>query len=841
MPEFRDDPRARQVYEFEGPSVDLSRDKSKVKMPNLVESVGTDGRFVGAIRLFPGMGDVTVHGLKKGGDSGAAVTWTIANVVLAKYVAIQKGLSEDVLRGIAMLADNQAGTGKSLYFSYVDSSTGTADVVELENYAATSGATSIGESGHRPSTWIDYDIGFSKRYIYLVASCTFPSSGIYPFNRAYWWDFKHNTWETAASGFQKREAGIFYYNRPYTDKEDLNTTDTTNNRLAYTLGDPTAGVSKAGAYTLAVRPKSRKHKLRGRLAKYTTSAADGNSLLLKALKLESPQTGGVFDSTLAYTNSTLRWGLHHLDCLEFYATPVNPVNSAAYQVPGDLQALGELHLLMPMAEKIVLATDTINGLFYRTPDQISGGGLNNASALTDTGVAGVHVRFDPFLDVVGEMPRASRCAWVDDVGFLVTDIIAKASPEVGWYEDNAIADTLRWSSITAGEPENFPVANVYRPDDPGEKFVALEPAGDYLFAVSNNAVYRGLRNGSNFSMTRLQHKLGIKSRYGACGVGQSLFVVTTSGVKEIDGNTGALQSLSQIDRVIFDTLQWGLTLQHVQIEYDAVIGALILLNTSTDQCVLLWEATGAVTRLEDCPFSFLTSGINPKTGDGHRVYFVMADGRTFVVDSERAMSKYAMCAGGSGEAVNAVVTSGSTSTVINFGGQVVPTNCKDFKIYVLTGPRAGESSTITVRNSATQITVSPALTGAPASTDVIAIAPVVFRVQCPQYTGNGIATDTFYSKTLKYVSVSFTNIRRGGGENIQVGAYLRDTKLAGFNVAVDENPDQVVQYIQSASSSATGTQLYPYIECKRADMDFEVQAMKVEGIITGTEQEVRQA
>lgn len=826
MPEFRDDPRCRQVYEFERPDADLSQDRSKVRMPYLVESVGTDGRFVGGLRVFPGMGNLVVHGLKTASASaGTTVNWTLANIVLAKYVAIQKGLSEDVLRGIVMLADNAASspTGKALYFSYVDSSNGSADVIMLENFG-TSGSNLIGETNHRPtfSASSDYDIGFSKRYIYFVASgVTFADGNTYPFNRAYWWDFKQNTWETAASGMQRREAGLFYFNRTYATTDDA--TRVTTNFFP-------GGKAKAGDYTFGVRAKSRKHGLRSRMASVLVNAGDGNYYEITAAKAASPVNAGVFDPSAVYADSSLYWGLHHIDAFEIYASPVSPVNSAASQVGASFQLLGELHLVLPLSEKTTLSSTSVVGYVLKT-----GNPSSFISNLSDLAIAQIQDTFNPFLHAVGEMPRSSRCAWLDGVGYTIADVYAKASPELGFYENNNLADTLRWSSIVTGESENFPFSNVYRPDDPGEKFLGLEGSGDYMFAVTTNSVYRALRNGSSLSVTRLHHKLAVPSRYAFCGVGNSLFVVTASGVKEIDGNTGGLQSLSQIDRVIFDTLQWASTLSSVHIEYDSVAGALILLNTSLDQCVILWEATGAVTRLEDCPYEFLCSGINPKTGLGNRVYFVMTDGRILTIDTLRAMTGYCMCAGASGESVNGTVTPGSTSTSINFGSQVVPENIVGFKVYVTSGALKGESSTVTARGSATNITVSPAFSGAPAATDTIAFAPVVFRAVCPQYTGNGIATDTFYSKVGKTITASFTNITRGEGFNVQVGMYRRTTKLTGYDMPIDENPDDTVQYI----GSPNGTQLYPYIECKRADMDFEVQALKVDGIVSGTEAETR--
>ena len=128
MPERQEDNNALWTYPTTMPSADLKLNPHAVQLPSLVEATGLDGRFMGALRPFPGMADITVHGMPN--PSGATTITSIANLAFAKYVSIRKGTSGDVIKGLVYIGDNPsgAGVGKAVYFAYKDSSNGNVDV-----------------------------------------------------------------------------------------------------------------------------------------------------------------------------------------------------------------------------------------------------------------------------------------------------------------------------------------------------------------------------------------------------------------------------------------------------------------------------------------------------------------------------------------------------------------------------------------------------------------------------------------------------------------------------------------------------------------------------------------
>lgn len=968
MPEVRDDPRQRWLYEFDGPTVDLQRDRSKVRMPNLVESVGTDGRFLGAIRPFPGFADDSVHGVESPGVSG---------VKLAKFVTVQKGLSDHVLRGIVFVANNtalhtinpvsasgtpasstdyvwqsigsdvyvlqrntrsganadttnlapkfhqpthvsvdgsnltfrEAGTlsagewswrtdstvggeytihvklsgevdpnkrlmkfeksADAVYFSYYDSEEEDSGLVTLDDFALT---------GHLDDTvFTDYDVCSNGRYIYFVGR----GASMEPVNRAYWWDFAYTEWQVANEQFESRHAGVFYGDNQYDAGDD--TTDRIINiqrRPDNTINpDPTlGGIGLPVYYRFGVELVSRKHNLRSRFAfsaKQLFQAGDSAQYVeLDTDNLRAPfkwNSDGqrVWDGSYLDQCSN-HWGLQTWDGLRTYrsvgdATNISPTldltgeiffegfgaNSVRHEEEDRPKYLADIILDTTLVEQDdfpAAGTDSV----------VQMGGLSGIE-LTDNALARTNFSYNPFLDAVGPMPSSTRISPLGNGLLVVAHPTAKADPEKDWHYEGSLPQTLRYSSFVKNEPENFPTSNVYRSDEAGEVFLSLEPTGDYVFACGRAGQYRVLRSGSQVAIIRLHDKVCGVSRWGQTGIGNSLFILTTSGFKEIDGNSGAIRSMSALDRMVFDEREWGSTLSSVHVEYDSVMGCLVLLNTATDEAVLLWEATGAITTLEGCPWDFLTSGPDAVSGEARRVYFVMSDGRVHTIDVNREMARVTMFGltqadidaqnspGVTFTDCNLFVQSGTSTTLtldvpIAGSGPVWPNDSEGFRFYFLTGPLKGQFGTITSVDGSNVATVSGLDCTSAVEGNMVSIGPVVFRVTCPQLDDSPGRYDLFTRKKAKAMSVSLTNMDPGVLEGLipefNVGCFKRLTKTEGGTFTGNEIQDQTVT--KMGSNSITGAQLYPYIECLHADVDFELQALLVRGDVTGTEAETRQ-
>ncbi len=948
MPQPKDDPRGREIFEFEGAGADLQRDRSKVRLPNLVESVGTDGRFFGAIRPFPGFADDSIHGIPG---------QTLTNIRLAKYVAIRKGLGDGVLRGIVFLADNtqdkslvgastnyrwqasqeathtnsyylrysvesrvddtvdshvpvpsdavlvingtptsrtgtfpgtalsegqwgvhptaftnDLGTGEisttatntiyyraagsvdpdtladgyvkirlpgwGVYFSYWDSDSGSSGTVQLDDLRMLEGDP-LG------ATLTDYDFGCNGRYIYLVTGKRA--------SRAYWYDFAYTSWQSITAQMESRYMGIY---SPTALFEALSFDD----NALYPLNVEGAGPVTMpenfplGTYWGGIEVVSRKHGLRSRLlVNRAVVDVSENALRYSVSKLDMPQYGDTDASRKVdgrwISGLVTGWGLQHWDSLRVWRKlkeDETGLDGTAASTRGTYYLESEISKAFnPYTDAYCDALfGAASYTFTEASFAIDAGAMafDLAGFVPDLALGQTLNSYDPYIHEVGRVPESTRIVCLDGVTVVVAKPFVFADTEKEWSYEGTLSESIMYSSLVMGEKENFPVSNIWRPSQPGEIFHALAVAGDYIVALGSSGVHRLLQNGTEMAGTTLVKGTGGVSRWGITSVGASVFFVSPSGLKELDVNTGSIRNLAAVDRIIFDDRQWGSSLESVHLAYDSYAGALILLNTAEDECVILWEATGQITTLVDCPWSFLTQGPDAKTGKNQRAYFVMSAGNVHCIDADRQMAVKSMCGAGGGTddvLVNGTVAASSSSTVINVaadGTNDIPDECLGFQVYIQDGNLAGESSTISERNGDLQFTVSPPFSGTPDTGSSFSIAPIVFRVTCPQIRGSNGDYDSFEYKKLQTVSAAFTGVDGGAGVGtFQVGAYRRTTKLDGVDIDFTEKPDQCIGHVNAA-----GTQLYPYIESTMANLDFELQALLTRSSLTGSEAESRQ-
>lgn len=924
MPERANDPRSVWRYPTGFPGMDKQVNPISVALPKLVNATGLDGRFIGALRPFPGMAGESLHGVPTP-EGGHTVT-TVTNVSFARYVSVQKGTSKHTLKGIVFLADSQSETGvnTSLYFAYRDSSDGGTDVVELEDFD---------DWDDFKVTGIDsFDVTASGRYIYLSISGDTTSSvdsfsgAEPPYNKAYFWDFKINGWDKFVAGFTNRFMGcmplrIFgvdlnqdnssvvvsdsggattsgsavidlsadtpdlsgvsdgdtVYLSGYSSGDswsavrtidtdgvdDDNDTLTVTANLNFTDTDvvwavrnedsqqdsdtafrsevysPGTGIP-SGNYSYALQCVSRKHNLRSALRYYCKdNPTSSSSLRWRVTRMNLPvDEGGDTHQIKGNTHEhtcVIDWGIPHVDGFRLYRSTVDDSGNDV----GPYELLDQLYLANDYVEKGAYTTGS-GIVSVRIGHSPSADGATDAEApyLSDLALV-AQDNYNPYIDDFGPAPRFKLLQAYDGLLVGITNPAEPSSPDSTWGPAEQSPEAIAWSTLTQDEAENFPAANQYRTSDAGEKFLCLELAGDHLFAISNMGIYRVSRSGSQLGINRLQYRVGGISRWGATCVGSILFLVTPSGIKQIDANTGAIMSVTAMDRIILDDGEWADSLTSVHLEYDAKIGALVMLNTSTQEVYILWESTGALTKLEEVPWTFLAAGPDVKTDGPQRAYFVTSDAKIHIIDGAREMGKRSMCGVDADETVNGTCTAGTNSTTIIDSGATFPANCVGFKLHILSGDYQGESGTIEARDSDTQLTIS-ALSGSPAVDDRYSVAPVVTKITLPNLVGQSGEPDPFVRKIAASTTCSFSSL--GGettsGDNPYFRAGMENpagTLLGSAEGSFDSVPDKT-----TVRTSFAGGRLYPYLEFKGGNQDWELQAVMVKGQLSSSEGESRQ-
>lgn len=932
MPERQGDPNAYWTYKTSYPGADFKKNQIGVEHPLLVEATGTDGRFLGAIRPFSGMADSTVHGVPQP-EAGQTIT-SISNIVYAKYVAIQKGATRYSLKGIAYIADNQAATGSAIYFAYRDSEDGSDDVVMLEDFKSWTDFTL--------DSLTEYDITSNGKYIYFVCSGTTSSTPLTkfdkkepPYNKAYFWDWKINSWDAFdrnGTGFEGRfmsllptrllegainedsspelargsagattasnttidltgdtpdlsdvaandlinisgvTAGMAWTEQltiatvndgadtltvtvaPQATATDVlwvikdNTTVDSDNTMNFSVYGPTFIMPK-GNYTGAVELVSRKHNLRSYIRlKNEFAIGQSNSGLrynignikLPTIEGASGQTNQLRGDNIDQT-CLLFWGIPHVDGFRFWRSQGDGETSSGNRDKYSL--LSNLYLVDSYREK-GFYLPTSGGVLQRYEHAPVYAQLDNLEGVTtyfdDKGLI-TQTTFDALDESFGAMPRAKLIANYAGLLVGVTDIAEPSTfdgSQGDWDDADQRTEELFWSHTGKLEPENFPPENRYPPDDPSEKFLALEIAGDHCFAVSTASVYKLTRSGSSLSLNRILSRLGGVSRYAATGVGNTLFLVTKAGVKSIDGNTGAVKSISAMDRIIMDDGEWAGSLGSIHLQYDATMGVLVFLNTTKKECFLLWEATGAVTRLTDCPWTFLAGGNDVLTDGSQRAYFIQTDGMVHCIDGARTMGKRSMCGTGASETVNGTCTTASASQIID-SAATFPANCVGHQVYIHNGSMEGDKVVIATRVNATTLTVT-GLSESTATTTRYSVAPVVTELVFQQLSGQE-EIDPFSRKVITAMTVAFSDL---GGETdttdtnsfVRLGVWRNRQRLTEVEQRMNILPDQM-----QARVSAADVRVYPSLRFLGGNLDFEIQAILIHGLLSPSEAQSRQS
>ena len=842
MPERPHDNNARWEYSTVMPSMDAKLNPHAVSRPNLVEAVGLDGRFVGAIRPFPGMADDTIHGIPAP-TAGVTTIETISNIVLVKYVSIQKGTSRDVLKGLAILADNQEGTGKSLYFAYRDSSDGSTDVVELEDYNTW--------DDFKLTSYDEYDITSLGRYIYVCISGDTTSNVTQwqdkeaPYNKAYFWDYKINDWDKFVVGMDGRFMGLMprrLLGHPINAENDGSYVGDSEDCFATQVYGPIGHITPAGEYTYACELISRKHNLRSYLRLHSETALgtpnSGLRYFVDEVNLPVDQPGATHQikGNAHERTCLINWGIPHVDGFRLWSGVLD-ANGSYFD---KYTPFGNLYLVNDYIEKGVY--QTTSGLLQLTFDHDSIIGTTfgdyKSTWFTDGGLM-VQDQYSAFSHPFTAAPRFKRLIAYDGLLVGVTDVAEPTTPNDTWDDREKVPEALAWSILTEEEPENFPPDQQFRPDDAAERFYGLELTGDYLFGITNSSIYKMTRSGSSVGTNRLQFRLGGVSRFGQCGVGNSLFVVTSAGMKQIDGNSGAINSVSNLDRVLLDDSEWAGSLTSIHVEFDAKLGALILLNTSKKEAYILWEATGAVNKLEDIPWTHLTSGPDALTDGPVRAYFVADNGTVHVIDGSREMGKRSMCGTAAGETVNGTFTAGTTDETLIDAEAVMPANCVGFTLHILSGDLLGETAVISSRDSDTQVTV-PALSGTPAVGDRYSVAPIVSRMVLPAMWDLEGQPNPFVRKTGVSFQASFSDLAGHTGTDDTNGKFRYGFKQMSNDLGSVEADFNVIPDKTAAYLTRSSTRLFPYVEMKGGDQDWELQAVLVHGVMSQSEAQSRQ-
>ena len=186
---------------------------------------------------------------------------------------------------------------------------------------------------------------------------------------------------------------------------------------------------------------------------------------------------------------------------------------------------------------------------------------------------------------------------------------------------------LRWSNSYRTEWESFPPLNSF---DTGIRYDRMWScrfiaAGDYLYLVGGDQVFRIQRVGTSVSIIRIFSKLNVLHCMGVEVVGMQLFIATKQGLLVVDPRSGSGGILDKVSRVFWD--RWISTVKPadytaaISLAYDAQMECLYIHNHRVKESLCLWVNSGKVSLLGLNSAECVVSAEDLDANVGQRAYF----------------------------------------------------------------------------------------------------------------------------------------------------------------------------------------------------------------------------
>ncbi len=283
---------------------------------------------------------------------------------------------------------------------------------------------------------------------------------------------------------------------------------------------------------------------------------------------------------------------------------------------------------------------------------------NAVGGLADTALLLRGANLDPIeTKVFGTLPPAKMAQAYE--GLLVAVTLPDAS------ENATDTEVIRWTPLIQDRMNLFPVDHRKRPRNLSDQVSSLVVADPYLAIITDSAIYRMHRSGTQLSFDPQVNRQGGTGRWAPTALGTMLFVPTDLGLLMVDLVSGAVEGVLAAQRIFDDPARWRGTLSDVYSGYDSEAGCIVFHHRVKHETLLLWVAEGVLTELEDAPFDAIAEGVPASAGGGAQLAFFLQESsrRVYVIDAAGDAATQTMNGGSSGHAYNGVITVRSSNDV----------------------------------------------------------------------------------------------------------------------------------------------------------------------------------
>ena len=183
------------------------------------------------------------------------------------------------------------------------------------------------------------------------------------------------------------------------------------------------------------------------------------------------------------------------------------------------------------------------------------------------------------------------------------------------------------------------------------KFVST---GDITFLIDQNRFVRIVRDGTSILVDDVEVYGGV-NRDGVCVAGNSVLIVTSSGMDELNPTSLSIETIQAVQRIITERWQQYALEGRIMSGYDPQLRAVFVaprraLTSSSwfrTEAMIIWTTTGRITMLSDVYWCGMTRGVHPVTGKEHLFFIDPAHNITYAdasIDSSRPATMTGICA-----------------------------------------------------------------------------------------------------------------------------------------------------------------------------------------------------
>lgn len=446
--------------------------------------------------------------------------------------------------------------------------------------------------------------------------------------------------------------------------------------------------------------------------------------------------------------------------------------------------------------------------------------------------------YNPETDIVSTPPSSGAVGRYQGITF--AGEAATITPGLNTYH----------SSLEHESGEYFTTFNKKKHDITEGRPMRYLSTGDSMFVLCPNAVTHVFKSAKTrpLQFVTLHQSRGLAGKGAAHVVGNSIFMITGTGLVMLNGTDGSMGQISAVNRLLAGgaavsgqggSSDWVGYLDTIESGYDALMNASFFLCPNEKEILQVYHSTQSTSLLQGANFVGVASGPDVTDGKNVRAYFITATGLIVAPDHDVSGSigtMWGISATPCQLTTNGTQTGADSKTAIIMDAAVFHADMIGCLIYCTKGANQGGYGTITAVNVGTYTLTVSGFSVNFETGDTFSINPVPFKVRLwPLRDPDPRADNPFKRWVVSSMSVKLQSLVPQGqaGWNARVNnefrvTVFRNTDPTGIVSAIEafipisRNPTDC-----SVALSIDGITIEPYIDYLGSGVSFELTNVEV--------------